>query len=108
MENEIINGCHNYSPEEEYVVPKDPLVRERLEWFRDQKLALMMHFGPYSQTGLTPSWPLSEAADWARKGLDWEDDLDAFRKQYFGLNRSFNPIRFQPKKWAEFAAEIGF
>lgn len=108
MEDMIVNGCHSYSPEESYVEPKDPIIKERLEWFRDQKLALMMHFGPYSQIGLTPSWPLSEAADWAREGLDWEDDLDTFRKQYFDLNKSFNPVRFQPEKWAELAAEIGF
>ena len=33
----------NHSKEDAYVVPKEAAVRERLEWFRDQKLALMVH-----------------------------------------------------------------
>ena len=32
------------SDEVQYVSPKSPAVREKLEWFRDQKLCLMMHF----------------------------------------------------------------
>ena len=35
-------------PEDKYVEPSSPLVRVKIEWFRDQKLCLMMHFGLYS------------------------------------------------------------
>ena len=108
MGDKIVKGVHGYSREEEYVMPTDPLIQERLEWFRDQKLALMMHFGPYSQMGVDCSWPLSEADAWARADVDWTDDLDEFRKQYIELNKSFNPVRIQPEKWAEFASENGF
>ena len=41
----VENGVHNYSTEESYVWPTDPAVRKKLEWFRDQKLGLMMHWG---------------------------------------------------------------
>lgn len=30
--------------------------QEKLEWFRDQKLGLMMHWGAYSQLGIVESW----------------------------------------------------
>ena len=44
-EQEIVSqGVHNYSAAETYVCPTDPAVLQQLEWFRDQKLALMMHF----------------------------------------------------------------
>ena len=108
MSDMIKKGVHGCSQEDSYVVPADPLIRERLEWFRDQKLALMMHFGLYSQIGFCESWPLSEEASWARSEADWVDNIDDFRQQYVNLNKSFNPIRIQPEKWAEFAAENGF
>lgn len=92
-----------------YAEPQDPVLQARLSWFQDQKLALMVHWGPYSQLGLCESWPLSEMdACWSREEVDWETDCEAFRAQYYGLNRTFNPIRFQPEEWADFAGENGF
>ena len=43
----VLNGVHNYRGEDKYVWPEDPAVREKIEWFRDQKFALMMHWGAY-------------------------------------------------------------
>ena len=100
---------HGCSREEEYVRPSDPLIQERLEWFQDQKLALMMHFGLYSQMGICESWPLSEEdAEWSREDVCWEKDADTFRSQYVSLNRSFNPVCIEPEKWAEMARRNGF
>ncbi len=99
----------NHSPAAGYIPPQEPELLERLEWFRDQKLALMVHWGGYSQLGLCESWPVSDGdAYWSRKGIDWETDPDAFRNQYFGLNKTFNPLRFSPLKWADFAKQAGF
>lgn len=107
-EEKIVNGVHNYSAAEEYVWPTDPKVLKKLEWFQDQKLALMMHWGPYSQLGLVESWALSDAdAEWSRTGVDWDVTGKEFKEQYFGLNKTFNPVRFQPEKWAEVAARAG-
>lgn len=107
-EEKIVQGVHSYSAAEGYVRPTDPRVLEKLEWFQDQKLALMMHWGPYSQLGVVESWALSDAdAGWSRTGIDWEADGRSFKEQYFGLNKTFNPIRFEPEKWAETAAEAG-
>lgn len=43
--HEVENGVHNYSSETDWVKPENPVTLERLEWFKDQKLALMMHWG---------------------------------------------------------------
>lgn len=105
----VINGIHNYSREENYCRPEDQAVRDKLEWFRDQKFGLMIHFGLYAQTGLVESWSLSDHdASWSRKGLEWAKDGEEFRKAYFGLNRSFNPIGFDPQGWADIAEDAGF
>ena len=39
QKQEIVNqGVHTYSQEEAYVWPEEPVLREQLEWFQDQKL----------------------------------------------------------------------
>ena len=107
-EEVVEEGVHNYSAADAYVWPADPKVRQKLEWFQDQKLALMMHWGPYSQLGIVESWALSDAdAEWSRKGIDWEASGKEFKEQYFGLNRTFNPLRFDPERWADLAEEAG-
>ncbi len=105
----VEQGVHNYSTADQYIAPTDPVLRERLEWFQDQKLALMMHWGAYSQLGLVESWALNDAdAEWSRNGVDWDVDGETFKRQYRNLNKTFNPVRFQPEKWAELAKEGGF
>ena len=104
----VKDEVHGYTPKG-YVQPKEPEVRERLEWFKDQKLALMMCLGLYSTIGIKESWPLCDSkARWSRVEVDWTADVDAFKRQYFGLIRSFNPVRFQPAKWAKAAKDNGF
>lgn len=109
MADNIVNGVHGCTAEESYVKPTDSLLLERLEWFQDQKLAFMMHYGLYSQLGIMESWPLSdEESSWSRREVDWVDDVKTFRDQYVNTNRGFNPVRFQPDKWAAFAKKNGF
>lgn len=110
MSDEVVQGVHNYTNEYNYIVPEDPLVRERLEWFKDQKLGIMMHWGPYCQLGVVESWALSDKdGDWSRGGIDWVNgDMELFKQQYVDLNKTFNPIRFMPEQWAKIAKEGGF
>lgn len=106
---EVQDGVHNYSSEDSWVKPEDPYLLERLEWFKDQKLGLMMHWGPYSQLGVVESWALSDDdGDWSRDGIDWQPDAQELKREYFGLNKTFHPIRFQPDVWADLAKEGGF
>ena len=90
-------------------VRADGLLPSRIEWFKDQKLALMMHFGLYSEVGIIESWPLSDAdAYWARTEVERDVATNGFKEAYFALNRSFNPVRFRPDEWADEAVRGGF
>ena len=103
----IIDGTHGYMPET-YVEVTDPLVKTEIERFRDRKLALMMHFGIYSQLGIYESWPLVDAeANWSRQFVDWADGED-LKRQYLGMWKSFNPVRLEPERWAKLAKRNGF
>lgn len=104
----IVDGVHLYTPKG-YVEPPEPAVREHLEWFKDQKFGLFMHFGLYSQLGIAESWALVDdnCPWWAKIGVDWASG-DEFKRQYYGMYRSFNPVRFQPEKWAKAAKDAGF
>ena len=109
MGDKIVEGVHGCTQEEEYVWPSDPLIRQRLEWFQDQKLAFMMHYGIYSEMGIMESWALSDDSEpWGRREVDWEEDVSVFKRQYKDSIKSFNPVRIQPRKWAQFAKENGF
>ena len=109
-EQDIVSqGVHNYSAAETYCRPAEPILQEKLEWFQDQKLALMMHWGLYCELGMVASWALSDKdAEWSRHQVNWTEDKETFKKQYFGLNKSFNPVRFQPEEWAQMAEDCGF
>ncbi len=83
----------------------DPLVFEKLEWFQDAKFGLMMHWGPYSQWGVVESWSLcSEDEPWCKRRLD---DYSEYKRQYEALKNTFNPINFNPDKWARAAEYAG-
>ena len=104
------DGVHGYSPNG-YVEPAEKEVREKLEWFQDQKLCLMMHLGLYSTMGITESWPLvTKDAFWSRSDMEWTRGMDdaEVKRQYYALNRSFNPLRFDPKGIAKLAKRCGF
>jgi len=104
---EIVDGTHGYYAEN-YVEPTDPLVKAEIEKFRDRKLALMIHFGVYTQLGIHESWPLVDgAARWSRSLVDW-DEGESFKREYLNLWKSFNPVRFQPERWAALAKRDGF
>lgn len=107
--DEVEEGVHSYSNEKGWVKPKEKALLDQLEWFKDQKLGIMMHWGPYSQLGVVESWALSdEDAEWSRDEIDWVSDSEVFKQQYVGLNKTFNPVRFEPDKWADVASENGF
>jgi alpha-L-fucosidase len=85
---------------------------QRLEWFQDLKLGFFMHWGPYSQWGCIESWPLVPADEWARPDelkpwAERDKDIARFQRDYFALNRTFNPTEFDPAAWAEAAAQMG-
>ena len=63
--------------------------------------------GAIFQLVLWSPGPSDADAEWSRKGIDWEASGKEFKEQNFGLNRTFNPIRFDPERWADLAEEAG-
>ncbi|HOD84193.1 MAG: Alpha-L-fucosidase [Planctomycetes bacterium ADurb.Bin126] len=90
----------------------DDLLKQRLEWFQDLKFGFMMHWGIYSQWGCIESWPLVEVDKWARPDdlpawVQRGKDIERFKKDYFALNKTFNPRKFDPAKWVSAARSAG-
>ena len=83
----------------------DLLVLENLEVWKNLKFGFMMHWGPYSQWGVVESWSLcSEDVPWCKRNMDnYVDYVNAYEK----LKDTFNPVNFEPEKWAKAAREAG-
>jgi alpha-L-fucosidase len=81
-------------------------IQKKLEWFKDQKLGVIFHWGLYSVAGIVESWQLSEEDSWARKN-PWRNSIEELRRDYWGLNHHFNPYAFNPKEWAEKCKKAG-
>lgn len=105
----IEDGVHICTEEELYVVPKNPRVREHIEKFMGLKLGFMMTWAPGGQMATYESWPLADLSrSWSQECIDWTDDITEFKEQYINMNKTFNPIKFRPDRWAELAQDCGF
>jgi alpha-L-fucosidase len=106
---EIEQGVHGYTDPSRYIPPESPEVRRHLAWFTGLKLGLMLHWSPATQLGLLESWPLCDGeSEWSQTEIDWTGDMDSFRRQYWDLHKTFNPLRFQPDRLAKTARDCGF
>ncbi|MBC2607514.1 alpha-L-fucosidase [Pelagicoccus albus] len=89
-----------------YVEDASPVVRERIEEWRDLKFGLLMHWGTYSQLGLIESWPICpEDEGWCLPPT--VDNYDSFKTMYESLPYTFNPTKFDPERWAAAAKDAG-
>lgn len=89
----------------QYTPETDPLVQKKLADWQDLKFGLLMHWGTYSQWGIVESWSIcAEDEGWCRRK---SDDYTAYKKEYEELKTTFNPIGFEPEKWAKAAREAG-
>lgn len=96
--------------EKRYFPDPDPVIQQRLEEWQDLKFGLLMHWGPYSQWGIVESWSicpedLSWAAGGRKPGIS-ENYFD-YLKQYEALQFTFNPVQFDPERWASAARHAG-
>ncbi|MCF7567848.1 alpha-L-fucosidase [Sabulilitoribacter arenilitoris] len=95
--------------EERYVPETDSLVLEKLDEWQGLKFGLLMHWGAYSQWGIVESWSLSpEEYGWCErtKGSN-PDNYFTYKKEYEALQTTFNPVEFNPDKWAKAAKNAG-
>ncbi len=97
---------HQHSDSKSYQWPTDPKVLEKLDQWQDLKFGVLFHFGLYSVPGIVESWSIcSEDVDWIsrRKDLSYDD----YKKWYFSLKDSLNPVQFNPDEWASIMKSAG-
>ncbi len=101
----IITFSSSGQEDHPYIPETDLLVLEKLEQWKDLKFGLLMHWGPYSQWGIVESWSLcSEDEAWCtRKMKNYVD----YCREYEKLKDTFNPVNFDPERWARAAKEAG-
>jgi alpha-L-fucosidase len=95
--------------DERYVPETDPMVLKKLAEWQNIKFGLLMHWGTYSQWGIVESWSLCpEDEGWCQrtKGTAPQDYF-SYKKEYEGLQTTFNPTAFDPARWARAAKEAG-
>jgi len=95
--------------EERYVPETDSIVLNKIEQWQNIKFGLLMHWGSYSQWGIVESWSLCpEEYGWCqRKSGSNPDNYFEYKKEYEALQKTFNPINFNPEKWANAAKNAG-
>jgi alpha-L-fucosidase len=94
--------------EDKYVPVTDPLVLAKLAKWQDQKFGLLMTWGTYSQWGIVESWSLcGEDEGWCKRVGPYSADYGAYKRAYRDLKKTFNPVKFDPARWAAAAQEAG-
>lgn len=99
-----------HAQHQEYIPDPDPAIQQRIEDWKDLKFGLLMHWGAYSQWGIVESWSICpEDLSWAsggrKKGV--ADNYNDYVSAYENLQKTFNPINFNPEPWAAAAKYAG-
>ncbi len=85
------------------LVNDGPEHEERMQWWRDARFGLFIHWGIYSIPG--GLWKGESArkdyAEWVMHNFQIPFE------EYSQLTKEFNPTRFNPDEWAELAQEAG-
>ena len=104
----LLTKTYSQDHAQEYFPETDPLVLEKLEKWQDLKFGLLMHWGPYSQWGIVESWSLcSEDVGWTRRTKGSYENYGQYKIDYENLKTTFNPVKFNPAKWAKSAKAAG-
>ncbi len=103
--------CITMSAQEknDYVKETDPLVLQKLDEWQDLKFGLLMHWQPSSQWGVVESWSICpEDYGWCeRKKGNHPENYFEYKKEYENLKTTFDPVKFDPDKWAAAAKDAG-
>ena len=93
---------------EKYHAPSDTLVQKKLTQWQDLRFGLLMHWGTYSTWGIVERWTLGpEDEAWTVRGGPHSKNYSEYVKAYENLQTTFNPIKFDPEKWATAAKAAG-
>ena len=103
-----VMGCSNIKKAPAVSLKLDP---QKVEWFKDAKFGMFIHWGLYSilegtYNGHTmPDTTFAEGnswyAEWIKPRLEVPDEY------YNGLIREFNPVNYDPESWVSEACNAG-
>ncbi len=81
--------------------------KESIDWFREAKYGMFIHFGPYSTTG--GIWKGNKMEDWKRsRHTEWLMlSAKIPRSEYEGLINRFNPAKFNAEEIVKLAKDAG-
>ncbi|MDD5674178.1 MAG: alpha-L-fucosidase [Chitinivibrionales bacterium] len=81
---------------------KPAMNNDKMEWWRNAKLGLFIHWGPYAALkGDTRGTGIDFPAEWSRHALRIP------REEYHALAREWNPYRFNADSWIALLREAG-
>jgi len=104
----LLGVCCAQETEANYVPVGDLLVAKKISQWENAKFGLLMHWGIYSEWGIVESWSLcGEDEGWCERKGEYASNYDEYKKAYQGLKRKFNPVKFDPGKWAAAASNAG-
>ena len=92
-----------------YIAPAEPGVQAAVREWQDYKLGMFIHWGTYSQLGVIESWSLvPQPISWMyrprkERGLSYNEYVEL----YESMKNVFNPLDFDPAKWAAAAKYAG-
>lgn len=98
-----------FAASREWTPPNDPAVLEKLRQWQDRKVGLLIHWGTYSQWGIVESWSLvTTKHPWNKRPVEFAGlDDRTYQAAYENLITTFNPVRFDPARWAAAAKDGG-
>lgn len=74
----------------------------RMQWWRDAKFGLFIHWGPYAvPAGTHNGQQVKATAEWI------QNVAQIPLKEYEAYARQFNPVKFDSKEWAQLAKDAG-
>lgn len=91
-----------------YIWPTDSAVKAKLNQWQDWKFGVIIHWGAYSEWGVVESWSLCpENESWCERRGPYADDYFQYVKEYEKIRETFNPVKFDPQKWAKACSNAG-
>lgn len=77
---------------------------QRLQWFRDAKFGMFIHWGPCSVGAREIGWGREANRPWDINGEQTPRTGDPVYDNYY---KQFNPVKYNAEEWVRFARESG-